>query len=298
MPIIYVDVLFAVNFIINYILLRTCCAFVSLKKKKIRIASGAFIGACYSVLIFFPNFSLLYSMIFKLLISMLLLAISYPFYSIRSYIKTLLVFYMISFGFGGCVLCVFYFCEIGARLGAVYSNGVFYFNLPWGVLLFSAISFYITAKIFGHLSQRVYSLKKLKKKIYLTHNDNTAEVTALLDTGNTLTDPVTGTPVIIAEYKSIKNLFSADLCNILENAKENDIALITDSIGEKRFPVRLIPFNSIGKENGMLIGFVPDKVELRDECGIRTLGKCVVGICKKPLTNDRSYTALLNPYLH
>lgn len=297
MPVIYLDVLFAVNLLINYIILRSCSIFVNLKQNNLRIAFGSLIGAVYSVLIFFPDFSILYSVIFKFLISMLIVAAAYPFFTIGSYIKTLSVFYLVSIGFGGCVLCVFYFSDVGAKLGAVYSNGVFYFNLPWTILLLSGLLFYFAAKIFGIISKKAYASHNLKKKLIVIHNNKTAEITALLDTGNSLVDPISLSPVIIVEYKSVKNLFSEAICAGLERMETNNIEWIMSEVTEKGLSTRIIPFSSLGKENGMLIGFVPDRVEIHDECGVRVLGKCVIGLYNKPLSKDRSYAALLNPYL-
>lgn len=296
MPVIYIDVLFTVNLIINFLLIKACCAFISLKQNKYRIFLGAFIGACYAVLVFFPNFSVLYSTISKLLISMLIIACSFPFYSIGSYLKTLLIFYVVSFGFCGCVLAVFYFSDIGARLGAVYSNGIFYFNLPWTILALSGLLFCISVKLFGIISRKSYTSRNLRKKLFLSFDGKTAEITALMDTGNSLVDPITLTPVIIAEYRTIKPLFSEEVNNGLERIGKDNLTWIMSEVVEKGLPARLIPFSSLGKENGMLLGFIPDKAEICDDSGIRILEKCVIGISEKPLSKDRSYTALLNPY--
>ena len=297
MPIIYIDVLFAVNLIINYVLLKTTCVFVTLKETRLRIAVGAFVGALYAVLIFFPDFSLLYTSIFKFMISMLIIATAFPFYSFRSYIKAVIVFYLVSFAFGGCVLGVFYFSDIGSRIGAVYSNGILYFNFPWTVLLVSVLLFRISVKIFNVVSKKYYTTHSMKKKLLLYYDGKTAEVTALLDTGNSLIDPVSLSPVVVAEYKSIKTLFSSDIQGEFERLNTENITWVISEMVYKGLPVRLIPFSSLGNENGMLIGFSPDKAQIQDEYGVRTLNKCVVGIYEKTLTKDRSYGALLNPYL-
>ena len=91
MPTVYIDVLFAVNLLINYILLHAAGMLGKLKRNRLRMALGAFIGACYAVLIFFPDFSVLYTTICKLLISMVILAAAFPFYSLKSYIKSLIL---------------------------------------------------------------------------------------------------------------------------------------------------------------------------------------------------------------
>lgn len=297
MPTVYVDVLFAVNLLINYILINASGILSKINRNKLRIGFGAFIGASYSLLIFFPDFSVLFTTICKLLISMLIVAASFPFYTVKSYIKTLIIFYMVSFGFGGCVLGVFYFSDIGARLGAVYSNGIFYFNLPWTVLALSGILFYLAIKICGIISAKFYHGENLRKKLRISLGEKTTELTALLDTGNALIDPVTLSPVIIAEYKSLKPLFSDDIKLGLNRLNSNNITWIMTEVSEHGLKVRLIPFSSLGKENGMLLGFVPDHAEIRDDCGVRVLDKCVVGIYEKQLAKDKSYTALFNPYL-
>lgn len=297
MPVIYIDVLFAVNFLVNYLLLRVCCIFSGLKVYKYRIISGSIIGACYAVLVFFPDFTLIHSTVYKLLISMLIIAVSSPFFSVRSYLKTLLVFYAVSFAFGGCVLGIFYFSNVGARLGAVYSNGILYFNLPWTILALSGVVFYTSVKLFTIITKRNMQGKNLKKKILLYFKDNFIEVTALMDTGNSLVDPVSLSPVIIVEYKLIKNLFSKDIRDDLDRIGNDNIEWIMNDVTHKGLPVRLIPFASLGKENGLLLGFVPDKIEIYDNCGIRIIDKCVVGIYERQLSKDKSFGALLNPYL-
>lgn len=297
MPVIYIDVLFAVNFLVNYLLLRVCCIFSGLKVYKYRIISGSIIGACYAVLVFFPDFTLIHSTVYKLLISMLIIAVSSPFFSVRSYLKTLLVFYAVSFAFGGCVLGIFYFSNVGARLGAVYSNGILYFNLPWTILVLSGVVFYTSVKLFTIITKRNMQGKNLKKKILLYFKENFVEVTALMDTGNSLVDPVSLSPVIIVEYKLLKNLFSKDIRDDLDRIGNENIEWIMNDVTHKGLPVRLIPFASLGKENGLLLGFVPDKIEIYDNCGIRIIDKCVVGIYERQLSKDKSFGALLNPYL-
>lgn len=297
MPIIYIDVLFAVNFLVNYLLLRVSCIFSGLKLYKYRIILGSIIGACYAVLVFFPDFTLIHSTVYKLLVSMLIIAVSSPFFSVRSYLKALLIFYAVSFGFGGCVLGIFYFSNVGARLGAVYSNGILYFNLPWTILALSGVVFYTSVKLFTIITKRNMQGKNLKKKILLYFKENFVEVTALMDTGNSLVDPVSLYPVIIVEYKMLKNLFSKDIRDDLDRIGNENIEWIMNDVTHKGLPVRLIPFASLGKENGLLLGFVPDKIEIYDNCGIRIIDKCVVGIYERQLSKDKSFGALLNPYL-
>lgn len=297
MPTVYIDVLFAVNLLINYLLLSACGILAGLWQRKMRILLGALIGACYAILMFFPDFSVLFTTVSKLLVSMVIVACAFPFYSVRSYIKALLIFYMVSFGFGGCVLGIFYFSDIGSRLGAIYSNGVLYFNLPWTILLVSGILFYCLLHLCTLVSSKLNSGSSLKKALRLSLGGKTAELTALLDTGNGLVDPVTLSPVIVAEYRFVKPLFSDEIKNELDRLGRDNLTWVMADVAQKGLKTRLIPFSSVGRENGMLLGFVPDKAEICDDCGVKVLDRCVVGIYDRPLSKDKSYSALFNPYL-
>ena len=165
------------------------------------------------------------------------------------------------------------------------------------MLALSGVLFYFTTKVFAFLSGRGFGNGNLKKKLYLSFGNNTAEMTALLDTGNSLIDPVTLSPVIVAEYKFIKNLFNSDIRLSLDKLEDGNLMWIMNDIIQKGLPARLIPFSSLGKTNGILIGFIPDRVEIHDNCGVRVLDNCVVGISSGRLSKDNSYGALLNPYI-
>ena len=95
----------------------------------------------------------------------------------------------------------------------------------------------------------------------------------------------------------VKNLFSEDIKSALERIGKENITWIMSEVAQRGLPARLIQFSSLGKENGMLIGFVPDRAEIHDDCGVKVLEKCVVGIYERQLSRDNSYGALLNPYL-
>ena len=228
---------------------------------------------------------------------MLINAVAFPFYSLGSYLKALLVFYAVSFGFGGCVLGIFYFSDVGAKFGAVYSNGILYFNLPWTILAISWLIFYFSVKIFTVISGKAVQRKSLKKKLLLHFGNNTTEITALLDTGNSLLDPISLLPVIVVEYKVLRNLFNKEIQYTLDRIGIDNIEWIMSDVNEKGLSTRLIPFSSLGKENGLLLGFIPDRAEIYDECGVKVLDRCVIGICDQSLSRDKSYSALLNPYI-
>lgn len=296
-PVIYIDVLFTVNLLINYILLWTTSKISRTKTSVVRLFIGACVGAVYAVVMFFPAFQIYYTLIAKLLFSMLLIAITYNIEKVRAFLKVLGIFYIVSFTFGGAALGLFYFTNIGASIGAILSNGVIYFNLPWKTLLLSCVIAYIVISI----TWKLIGIKINKENLYIPlsimFDNKSICINALLDTGNSLYEPISNLPVIIVEFQAIKGLLPQEIQKIFNECSENDLGLITSIMSNSdwvsRF--RLIPFSSLGKENGMLIGFKPDEIEILEGPEKKDLKDIIIGIYNKKLSKSEEYRALLHP---
>ena len=61
---------------------------------------------------------------------------------------------------------------------------------------------------------------------------------------------------------------------------------------------RVIPFRSVGMENGVLKGFVADELFVRDEKGFeRSFQRTVIAIYEGRLSIKEEYQMILNPHL-
>lgn len=290
-PVVYIDVLFLVNYVINYLLLLTTKKICKNSAKPWRISLGALIGSLYAVLVFFPYLTIYYTIFAKLLFSIILIAISFPITKWREFLRTILIFYVVNFMFAGAVYGIFYFTDIGPYIGAAVSNGVFYFDIPLKTLLIATGASYVIISI----ACRIYASKMAAGKLYdicIFYRGNSTDVHALLDTGNSLFDPISGQPVIIVEFDSIKNLFPSDIVGIFSKHKNDDINLFRMVMSDTCTGVafRLVPFCSLGKENGMLLAFKPDRVLLEK----REISEVLIGIYNKKLSKTREYKALLH----
>ena len=101
-------------------------------------------------------------------------------------------------------------------------------------------------------------------EIEIEYMGNISKIKAMIDTGNLLKDPITKTPVIVAEKEALVEIIEINILDKLEEILEGSNINLIDEIGEdyiSRF--RLIPFSSLGKQNGMLIGFKPDSVTIK-----------------------------------
>lgn len=78
--------------------------------------------------------------------------------------------------------------------------------------------------------------------------EKTAKITALVDTGNTLKDPISGKPVMVVD-----ETVAGKLSTLTRAQLSDPIATLSQYPG-----YRLIPYNALGKPGGMLLGVRPD----------------------------------------
>ena len=114
-------------------------------------------------------------------------------------------------------------------------------------------------------------------------------IKAIIDTGNFLKEPITKFPVIVIQKDSLKELIPQ---NILDNVEEI-INGENINLGEYISKVRIIPFTSLGKENGILLGIKADKILIKSEDKIILKDNVIVGIYNGTLSKVGKYQALI-----
>lgn len=118
---------------------------------------------------------------------------------------------------------------------------------------------------------------------------------ALLDTGNRLYDPLTKVPVVIIEFNEVKHLLPCEVVALIKkmHSGELDGDWNLPDIWQER--VRVLPFKSIGKEHGMLIGFRPDSLKIWRKQQAICNNQVVVGIYNHQLSPEGAFQALIPP---
>lgn len=124
------------------------------------------------------------------------------------------------------------------------------------------------------------------------------QTTALVDTGNHLKDPLNRQSVIIVDSKALTDLLPPELTKVIGLLGDGELEAIDQlpEITGWQTRLRLIPFSSIGKNNGLLVGFRPDGVMIG---GHALPGPILPTIAVHPyrLDPDGAYMALVPPIL-
>jgi len=295
---VYLDVLLLENILMNYLILAVTSKFLKKKVKSLRLLLGAFIGAVYVIiLLFLPQIHIYYSLSAKLILSVVIVGVTFFPKKLREFIKTITCFYMSTFIFAGAA---FAFLSLNQG-GGIVRNGAFYvyMNSKMSFILIAALVTLILIRAFYQFIKEYGSGDKVLVSLYVVFDGNGIWVPALVDTGNQLKDPLSGAPVIIVEAQAIKSLLPLSLAEYMEQQKDEEplnIELALKNTGWfSRF--RLVPFTSLGKENGILLGFRPDYIEVGKNGERKETKDVVICLYNRKLSENSTYHALLAPEL-
>jgi stage II sporulation protein GA (sporulation sigma-E factor processing peptidase) len=203
----------------------------------------------------------------------------------------------VDFPVTGAAFAFIYFNQSGGFI----RNGIVYvfWQSKWTLVFLSIITAAIILRVFWDILQYKFVKEKLLTKLKIAFENKIIDLSALVDTGNSLHDPLTNLPVIVVEFRAIKDILPTDIQSIFEEAKENDLPSVTSIVSNSKWlsRFRLIPFTSLGKENGMLIGFKPDYIEIGEDESKRDINDVIIGIYNRVLSKNSNYNALLGPEL-
>ncbi len=275
--VIYIDLLFLVNFVINTLVLLCQALFMKIPAKASRIALGAGLGAVYACLVFLVKLSFLSSSALRILFSLAMTLTAFGFSKIRALLKRVFVFYCVNFIFALLMLGILYFTDLGMLISSLSKYGVFYFNIPTGYLfLICGIAFLFT--LWAEVLLKRYSFKSYVK-LTIIRGEKAVHLTALTDSGNLLFDPISRKRVIVAESSVLKSLFDFDIEASAKNFRNLPLGF------------HLVPYSSIGNSKGLLLGFVPEKIYVDN-----TPKSCfTVCIFCGTLSQSGDYNALIGP---
>lgn len=223
--------------------------------------------------------------IFSLLVPVLMIGLAFFPFKIKGAFKLLGYFYLLSFLLSGIhwsmdsinrryfQLEINFWWRFWAHLTLIFILG----ELGWGV---------VHRKIWDRIC--LYPIQ-------ISWDGNELNLNALLDTGNRLYDPLTKVPVVIIEFSRVKQFLPIEVVDLIEKMQSGDLASDWKLPGVWEERVRILPFKSIGKEHGILIGFRPDSLKIWQKQQAILSSHVVVGIYNHTLSPEGAFQALIPP---
>jgi len=272
---VYVDVLFIINFIIDYTLLCITSLFVKKIPTPAKTSAAAAFGAIYAAMIFFVPLSTYFIFMLSLIVSLIMMAIAYGIKNAVLLLKNTMVFYLVSFVAGGAGLSLLFLGNRQNSLSFAVKSGIFYAD----VNAYTLLAIFLSTITVIHCSVGYVKKQRIKSrylyKVTIKKNGKSVTDTALFDTGNFLRDPILKRSVIIAEWQSVSPLFSETTLSACI-AKQPDAFLY-------------IPCRGFGADGG-LFAFTPD--EIVTEKALLT-EPVLVGVSETLLDKEGSYRMIL-----
>lgn len=288
---VYLDVVFMENVLMNYIIIFATGVVIKAECKKWRILAGSLVGAVYTVVMYLNIIPIYSNFIMKLVLSVVIVYIAFKTKSVKRLVKNLIIFYLVSFIFGGCVFALMYFLQPQM---AEIRNGVFVGAYPLKVALIGGFVAFIILQVSFKLVKNKFSKKDMIYDVDIFINENQVKVRALLDTGNLLKDPITGFPVIVVEHKSLSKVLPEKVLDNLDKILGGDIDELTknEKFNKTISRFRIIPFSSLGKQNGLLLGIKADKICIISDEKVDMVNDAIIGIYDKSFTKNGAYHAI------
>lgn len=241
--IIYADVLIILNTYINFILLRLSAFFIDAEVSRLRLFSGALFGGVYSLIILVDGMPDGLSALLKILVCALIVLISFRQHNIKTFLRSFLSFFVVSFVFAGLMLALWIFVSPDTMM---YNNGAVYFGFDTMTLLVTTTVCYAVLRvIYFFIEKRSAKASLYHIEIYVL--DEVIKCRALLDSGNSLKDYFTSLSVILVSEEK--------LCKILSNDNINNDEM------QRKLKIRYIPFSTVGGD-GVITVFRPNKVRI------------------------------------
>lgn len=289
--VIYLDVVFLENIIMNYIIIYATGIVVKSEIKQWRILIASSIGAIYTIAMYISTIPIYSNFIMKLILSLVIIYVAFIPKNIKKTLKILLIFYLVSFVFGGCIFALMYI--ITPKLAQI-KNGVFVGTYPIKIALIGGIISFVIIQISFKMVKNKISKKDVIYNIEIIINNKKTEVKALLDTGNLLKEPITGMPVIIVEHKSLNKIVPTEILNNLNKIIGGDTyeLLENEEFSKIISRFRMIPFSSLGKQNGLLLGLKADSINIILDEKTEKINNVIIGIYDKSFTKNGMYSAI------
>lgn len=293
---IYIDIVIVENLIMNYIILYATGLISKCKIYWIRIFFASFIGAIYVATQYISKLNIYSNSVIKLILSIIIVFVAFNPQNVKKMCKQLILFYLTTFTFGGVATYLIYVLK---PQNIIIKNGMYVGTYVLKVIFIGAILGSVILIVAFKISKNKITKKDMICKVKVKLNGKEVVLNTMVDTGNMLKEPITGNPVVVVERVALYDLLPKEILNNIESILGGDFEKIPENIKNEYIPrLKIIPFSSLGKQNGMLVGIKPEKIEVINEQSVEERNNAIIGIYNKSLTKRGEYNALIGIELY
>ena len=255
--IIYADILLALNWWIDFLLLLGVRRALGGAGKPWRLAVGALVGAVSCLTLFLPPIAVWLSLLIRLSAAALMVTVAFGIRSRRDWVRGVILLFALSAALAGLCGALYFFL---APQGFYVFNGVVYYSVPPLLLVALTVACYGLLWLFEQALRRRAPREHLFR-VTVTHAGRSVTFSCLYDSGNHLTEPFSGRAVLV-----------------VERAVAEELLTYIPAVADLPAGWRLIPYNTLGG-NGLLPAFIPASVAVISRGTTYPLSPCYVAVC-------------------
>ena len=249
---IYGDVLFIVNFSMDFLSLFMVGRLLHLRMRAFRVVLGASAGAAYGVAELLLDTGAFVSFLLTAAVMLVMCLIAFGLQRARRFLMTVLLFCGLNMLVGGAMTAAFvrlgaydHYISVGGDIHTVYGD------MP--VWLFAVLA--SLSALFTYLLGRIFRRARAARvcEIRVTVAGKEGALHGLVDSGNLACEPLSGTPVVFVKAHAA-SFFPAELLLAMRMG-------LASSNAAERVRLRFIPTGTVAGE-GLMLAAVPERVRL------------------------------------
>ena len=271
----YVEYVFVENFIIDFILLFITGKLIKRVIIFKRLIIASLVGSLYVILTFYIGREFMTFFIVKFSISVLMIIIAFDSKGILTNIRVIICFYITSLIMVGIISALYYLT---------------YDKLTVNAIIMSIFTGYAALHFFFKEIKDRINRHNYKRTVNVSIGNSSKTFRGYIDTGNELTDPMTGKHVMVVNIDCIKDILGDDLCNKIMEFYDNKCY---ESLFDENNSIilRIIKYNTISNSGENMVCIVPDEIEIINNNNSIFID-AIIGIHPKRISMD-DYDALL-----
>lgn len=283
---VYLDIVFLENIVLNYIILLSTGIISKSQISIKRIFFSSIIGGIFAILNYIIKFNFIFSIIIKVILSIIMVKVAFKSKRKSKIIRNLIFFYLVSFTFGGIAFMLLFVVK---PENIIINNNHFVGTYPLKIAVFAGVIGFIIISLTSKIIKDRINKKSMICDLEIFFSGKNKKIKTMLDTGNLLKEPISGADVIIVEKDSLEDMVSDEILKNITKIIEGK--WISES-NVHSYKFKLIPFSSLGNDNGLLIGFKPDYIKIyREEEYLRD--DVIIAIYDGRLSKTNMYTSLI-----
>ncbi|MBQ5418336.1 MAG: sigma-E processing peptidase SpoIIGA [Oscillospiraceae bacterium] len=274
---IYIDVLIITSVYIDFLLIKAAAGILHRSIRTQRCLISALAGSLFSLSVLLPPMDIVQSLLMKLFSAAVIVYAAFGYGSTEQFLRAYAAYFGVSLAFAG--ICFFLSQTAGEIF--LYRNSGVYINISPAVLLISTAVSYAAVRLAARFSQRSGADGTYTVTLRFRYPGGYVDerLKAAADTGNTLSDIITGRPVIVCSRDMLTQL-----------ALHCDIPTAEDTVLPRGW--RLIPYHTASGA-GLLPIVRPESIYIKnDETGRISCADAYIGVS----ASDMEY-AVFDPKL-